>query len=33
MIAAYSTGDYTLQAIADVFVVHYTTVSRAVNGK
>jgi len=33
MIAAYSTGDYTLQAIADAFGVHYTTVSRAVNGK
>ena len=31
--AAYATGDYTLQAIADAFGVHYATVSRAVNGK
>jgi len=30
MIAAYATGDYTLQAIADHFGVHYATVSRAV---
>ena len=33
MIAAYSTGDYTLQSIADAFGVHYSTVSRAINGK
>ena len=33
MAAAYATGDYTLQAIADAFDVHYATVSRAVNGK
>ena len=33
MIAAYGTGDYTLQAIADAFEVHYSTVSRAINGK
>ena len=33
MVAAYSTGDYTLQAIADAFGVHYSTVSRAINGK
>jgi putative transposase len=33
MVAAYSTGDYTLQAIADAFGVHYSTVSRAVNGR
>jgi REP element-mobilizing transposase RayT len=33
MAAAYATGDYTLQAIADAFGVHYATVSRAVNGK
>ena len=33
MAAAYATGDYTLQAIADAFKVHYSTVSRAVNGK
>ncbi|MDX2218808.1 MAG: transposase [Burkholderiales bacterium] len=31
MAAAYATGDYTLQSIADVFGVHYATVSRAVN--
>ena len=30
MTAAYATGDYTLQAIADHFEVHYATVSRAV---
>ncbi len=30
MAAAYATGDYTLQAIADAFGVHYATVSRAV---
>jgi len=30
MAAAYSTGDYTMQAIADYFGVHYATVSRAV---
>lgn len=33
MTAAYATGDYTLQNIADAFGVHYATVSRAVNGK
>ena len=33
MIAAYGTGDYTLQAIADAFKVHYSTVSRVINGK
>ena len=33
MAAAYATGDYTLQAIADAFGVHYATVSRAINGK
>lgn len=33
MMAAYATGDYTLQQIADTFGVHYATVSRAVNGK
>lgn len=32
MAAAYATGDYTLQAIADAFGVHYSTVSRAVSG-
>ena len=31
MAAAYATGDYTLQAVADAFEVHYSTVSRAVN--
>lgn len=31
MAAAYATGDYTLQQIADFFQVHYSTVSRAVN--
>ena len=30
MAAAYATGDYTLQTIADYFGVHYATVSRAV---
>lgn len=33
MMAAYATGDYTLQQIADTFGVHYATVSRAVNRK
>ena len=33
MAAAYATGDYTMQAIADAFGVHYATVSRAVRGK
>jgi putative transposase len=33
MVAAYATGDYTLQSIADVFAVHYSTVSRTINGK
>ena len=33
MVAAYATGDYTLQAIADAFGVHYSTVSRAISGK
>ena len=33
MAAAYATGDYTLQTIADGFGVHYSTVSRAVSGK
>ncbi|MFN0037949.1 MAG: REP-associated tyrosine transposase [Burkholderiales bacterium] len=33
MAAAYATGDHTLQAIADAFGVHYSTVSRAVNGR
>ena len=33
MAAAYATGDYTLQAIAAAFKVHYSTVSRAVSGK
>jgi putative transposase len=32
MIAAYATGDYTLQQVADTFGVHYATVSRAVRG-
>ena len=32
MAVAYATGDYTLQAIADAFGVHYSTVSRAVSG-
>jgi putative transposase len=30
MVAAYATGDYTMQTIADFFGVHYATVSRAV---
>lgn len=30
MTAAYATGDYTMQEIADCFDVHYATVSRAV---
>ena len=33
MAAAYATGDYTLQAVADAFGVHYSTVSRAINAK
>ncbi len=33
MAAAYATGDYTMQAIAAAFGVHYATVSRAVSGK
>ena len=33
MLAAYATGDYTLQAVANAFAVHYSTVSRAVNAK
>ena len=33
MAAAYATGDYTLQAIADTFGVHYSTVSRAIKAK
>ena len=33
MAAAYAAGDYTLQAIADAFGVHYSTMSRAVSGK
>jgi putative transposase len=32
MPAAYATGDYTMQAIADAFGVHYAAVSRAVSG-
>ena len=32
MAAAYATGGYTLQAIADAFGGHYSTVSRAVSG-
>ncbi len=31
MVAAYGTGDYTMNQIADYFDVHYSTVSRAVN--
>jgi putative transposase len=31
MTAAYATGDYTLQQVADAFGVHYATVSRAVS--
>jgi hypothetical protein len=30
MVAAYATGDYTMQQIAECFGVHYGTVSRAV---
>ncbi|MDP1705421.1 MAG: helix-turn-helix domain-containing protein [Sulfurimicrobium sp.] len=30
MALAYLTGDYAMKAIADVFDVHYTTVSRTV---
>lgn len=30
MVAAYATGDYTMQEIADFFGVHYATVSRSV---
>ena len=30
MVAAYATGDYTMQQIAGCFGVHYATVSRAV---
>jgi hypothetical protein len=30
MAAAYATGDYTMQEIAECFDVHYATVSRAV---
>ena len=30
MVAAYMTGDYTIQQIAAVFGVHYATVSRAI---
>lgn len=33
MAAAYATGDYTMQAIAQAFGVHYATVSRAVRRK
>ncbi len=33
MAAAYAAGDYRLLAIADAFGVHYSTVSRALNGK
>jgi REP element-mobilizing transposase RayT len=33
MVAAYATGDYTMQEIADHFGVHYATVSRAVKQK
>ena len=33
MAAAYATSDYTLQAVADAFDVHYSTVSRAINGR
>jgi hypothetical protein len=32
-LAAYATGDYTLQAVAEAFGVHYSTVSRAVSAK
>jgi len=30
MVAAYTTGDYTMQEIAECFDVHYATVSRAI---
>lgn len=30
IVEAYSTGDYTMKAIADYFKVHYSTVSRAI---
>ena len=30
MIAAYAAGDYTMQAVATAFGVHYSTVSRAI---
>lgn len=30
MVAAYATGDYTLNEIAEHFGVHYSTVSRAI---
>ena len=33
MIAAYGTGKYKLQAIADPIELQYSTVSRAINGK
>ena len=33
MVAAYATGDYTMQEIATCFSVHYATVSRAVKQK
>jgi hypothetical protein len=33
MMAAYATGDYTMQAIADAFDVHSSTVSQTVNGQ
>jgi len=33
MVAAYSSGDYSMKQIADRFGVHYSTVSRAVNAK
>jgi len=32
MAAAYQTGDYTMNTIAEAFGVHYSTVSRAVKG-
>jgi putative transposase len=33
IVATYATGDYTLQAIADAFGVHYATGSRTIIGK
>ncbi len=30
MVAAYATGDYTMQTIADFFGVHYATVRRTI---